>query len=262
MSPHSASAPAVGDGHVTSSVGEGIATVSFHHPKGNSLPSVLLRRLAAEIQRRGEDDEARVIVLRSEGTGPFCAGASFDEFRQVSTPEEGRTFFSGFAEVILAMLRAPKFVVTRVQGRVAGGGIGVVAASANAIAARTAAVCLSELAVGIGPFVVGPVIERKLGLAAFQGMAVDTEWHDAEWCRQKGLYTRLTDTPQELDGGIETIALKLAASNPEAMAEMKRAFWAGTEGWPELLRARAEISGRLVLSDFTRHAIEAFAQKA
>lgn len=242
-------------GDVTLEVASGVAIVEFSHPKSNSLPAKLLRRLADTITRAGEDPAARVIVLRSGGMGPFCAGASFDEFKAVDSPERGQEFFLGFARVILAMTRAPKFVVTRVQGKVAGGGIGLVAASDYAIATRAAALRLSELAVGIGPFVVGPVIERKIGLAHFSAMAVDASWRDAAWAERAGLYARLTDDARELDEAILHQAHTLAAANPDAMAELKKVFWRGTEDWPQLLEQRAAMSGRMVLSAFTKRAL-------
>lgn len=250
--------PAVAGGEVRVRIADGIGTVEFHHPKGNSLPGSLLRRLASEITELGADESARVIVLRSGGAGPFCAGASFDELTRVSTPEEGREFFSGFSRVILAMIRAPKFVVTRVQGKAAGGAVGLIAASDYVLAASGASAKLSELAIGIGPFIVGAVIEKKIGLAGFQAMAVDADWRDAAWCERHGLYARLCDNTAELDDALDRQVATLAASNPDAMRELKRIFWAGTDEWDRLLDERARMSGRMVLSEFTRRAIARF----
>jgi len=246
------------NGRVAVELSDGVATVRFGHPKGNSLPGALLRELAARVAEVGRDERARVIVLRSDGTGPFCAGASFDELVAIGDAATGKEFFLGFARVILAMLRCPQFVVTAVHGRVAGGGVGLVAASDYAVAVESASCKLSELAVGIGPFVVGPVIERKIGLAAFQGMAVDADWRDARWAHTQGLYTQAVPNVSELDARVSAIAARLAASNPEAMAQIKRVCWAGTDEWDTLLERRAEMSGTLVLSDFTRQAIAAF----
>lgn len=242
-------------GKVETSVVEGIATVTFSHPKGNSLPGALLKALAQAVTAAGSNADARVIVLQSSGEGAFCAGASFSELQEISTEDQGLEFFSGFANLILAMIRAPKFIVTRVQGKTVGGGVGIVAASDYAIAARTASVRLSELAVGIGPFVVGPVIEKKIGLAAFSALAVDADWRDAEWAERHGLFASVADSTAQLDQDIAARTKVLAASNPEAMSRLKTAFWAGSESWDELLRERAAASGKLVLSDFTRRAI-------
>jgi methylglutaconyl-CoA hydratase len=242
-------------GTVHATVAEGVATIQFGHPKSNSMPSALLTRLAEAIEEAGRDPAARVIVLRSEGGGPFCAGASFDEFKAVKDAASGKRFFSGFAKVILAMIRAPMFVLTRVQGKTAGGGIGIVAASDYALAASGAALRLSELAVGLGPFVVGPVIEKKIGLGAMSALTVDADWRSAAWALQFGLYAEVLDTAEELDRRVEAFARKLAAYNPEAVRGIKEVFWAGTEHWPELLAQRAEISGTLVLSEFTKRGI-------
>ncbi|GJG88246.1 enoyl-CoA hydratase [Gemmatimonadetes bacterium T265] len=265
--PNTGSYPAVDvshlhvDGHVSTAVDHGVATVRFEHPKGNSMPGALLRALADQIREAGARADVRIVVLRSGARGPFCAGASFDELVAISEAgdlDAGREFFSGFSRVILAMLRCPKFVVARVHGRVAGGGVGLVAAADYAVATQAASCRLSELAVGIGPFVVGPVIERKIGLAAFSAMAVDADWRDATWAHQHGLFARLVPGTAELDAEVDTLVRRLAGYNPEAMAEIKRVVWSGTEHWDPLLADRAGTSGRLVLSDFTRRAIAAF----
>lgn len=243
-------------GTVTTEIAGGIGTITFHHPKSNSLPGALLARLAESVTACGEDPAVRVMLLRSEGRA-FCGGASFDELRAIETAEQGQRFFSGFMHLILAMIRAPKFVVTRVHGKAVGGGVGVVAASDYAIATEGAAVKLSELAVGIGPFVVGPVITKKIGLGAFGAMAVDADWRDAAWAERHGLYATVVPDASSLDARVAATCARLAAANPEAMARLKRVFWEGTEHWPALLAERAAASGALVLSEFTRKAIAA-----
>jgi len=257
LPPNAATVPVAG-GSVRTQIADGVGHIVFHHPKGNSLPGALLRELAATVSRLGADQSVRVIQLSSGGTGPFCAGASFDELIAIQTIDQGHEFFSGFSGVILAIIRAPKFVVTRVHGKAAGGAVGLVAASDLSFAVTSASAKLSELAIGIGPFVVGPVIERKLGLAAFSAMAVDADWRDAAWGERHGLYSRVFDTIEALDTAIDAEVRKLAACNPDAMAQLKRVFWAGTESWDTLLAERATMSGTMVLSEFTRHAIAAF----
>jgi methylglutaconyl-CoA hydratase len=246
------------NGTVAIELNDGIATVRFGHPKGNALPASLLRALADRVTMLSSEPLAQVIVLRSEGEGPFCAGASFDELRAIDDAASGKEFFMGFARLILAMRRSPKFIITRVQGKAVGGGVGIVAASDYAIARDNASVKLSELAVGIGPFVVGPVIEKKIGLGAFSAMSIDADWRTAAWAHQHGLYARLCANVTELDEAVHALARTLSRSNPEAMANLKQIFWAGTEQWDTLLEQRAEMSGTLVLSDFTRRAIAGF----
>ncbi len=253
--------PGASAGEVRATITDGVATITFHHPKGNSLPGSVLTRLAAEIATQGANPAAAVIVLRSDGGGPFCAGASFDELKAIRNPAAGQEFFSGFSRVILAMIRAPKFVLTRVQGKVAGGGIGIVAASDYSIAVEAAPARLSELAIGIGPFIVGLAIEHKIGLAPFSAMAVDADWKDAAWCERHGLYSKVVADDAALDRAIDAQAETLAKSNPEAMAELKRIFWRGTDHWEQILSERAAMSGRMVLSEFTKRAIAAFGSR-
>lgn len=246
------------DGSVDLRVANGVATVRFGHPKSNSLPGNLLRSLAGTIASAGERDDVRVLVLRSEGTGAFCAGASFDELAALDNTDDGKEFFLGFARVILAMVEAPVPLVTAVQGKATGGGVGLIAASDYVVAVEQAALKLSELAVGIGPFVVGPVIERKIGVAAFGAMALDADWRDAAWAERHGLYTQVVPDATTLQSAVAARAAQLAAANPAAVRAIKRALWEGTDGWNALLEKRAEVSGELVLSEFTRDAIRRF----
>ena len=247
---------------VKSEIKNGIAEVTFFHPQSNSLPGEILMQLAAAIEAAGKNPDAKVILLRSEGEKAFCAGASFDELVAIKNLDEGKKFFSGFAAVINAMRKAPKFVIARVQGRAVGGGVGLACAADYTYAVDTASVKLSELAVGIGPFVVGPAVERKVGTAAFCQMSINaTEWHSAEWAREKGMYAELFADVSTMDQAIETLLVKLASSNPDAMLALKKVFWEGTDHWDTLLLTRAGISGELVLSEFTRKAIERFKMK-
>jgi methylglutaconyl-CoA hydratase len=249
-------ASASGEVHV--GVANGIATIQFVHPKGNSLPAALLARLAQEFRTLGAAEDVHVIVLRSGDTGPFCAGASFDELKAIRDNASGKEFFMGFARVIIAMTRCPKVIIARVHGKTVGGGVGLVAASDYAMAVESASIRLSELAIGIGPFVVGPVIQRKIGLGGFAAMAVDADWRAARWAEEFGLYSKVFDSINALDSGLETFARKLARSNPAALARLKAVMWQGTDDWERLLEQRAEMSGALVTSEFTRAAIAAF----
>lgn len=246
-------------GKVNTKTENGIATITFSHPQSNSLPGLLLRTLADEITQAGFNSEAKVIVLKSEGEKTFCAGASFDELISIKDFETGKKFFSGFAAVINAMRKAPKFIIARVQGKAVGGGVGLASAADYTFAMDGASVKLSELAIGIGPFVVGPAVERKIGKAAFSQLTINaTEWQTAQWAKEKGLYNEIFSTITEMDNTLSTLATKLSTSNPEAMLKLKENMWEGTSNWETLLLERAEISGKLILSDFSRNAIEKF----
>jgi methylglutaconyl-CoA hydratase len=250
------------NGTVTLNINNGIGTIEFFHPQSNSLPGALLNKLAETIAVAGSNDQIKVIVLKSAGNKAFCAGASFDELISIKDFETGQLFFSGFAKVINAMRKAPKFVIARVQNKAVGGGVGIAAAADYTFAVKEASVKLSELAVGIGPFVVGPAVERKLGTSAFTALAINaSEWRSAQWAYEKGLYADIFENEQEMDQAIDTLALKLGKSNPEAMMMLKKIFWEGTEHWDTLLSERAGMSGKLVLSEFTVNAINSFKSK-
>lgn len=232
----------------------GVGRITFQHPKANSLPAVILKDLAERIDEFGRDDSIRVIVLQSAGDKAFCAGASFEEFQHIQTEEQGFQFFSGFARLILSMRSAPKFVLTRVQGKAVGGGVGIVAASDYAIASREASAKLSEFDLGIGPFVVGPAVERRIGFAAFSEMSIDTAWRDAAWLAARGFYSQLANDTSSLDGAVAEMAGRLASASPVATRELKAILWGGTEQWTELLYNRARISGRLLAAERGRKA--------
>ncbi len=250
------------EGYVTTSTINGITTITFFHPQSNSMPGNLLRQLAEEISKAGNNSETKVIVLKTEGDKAFCSGASFDELMAIKDFEAGKKFFSGFALVINAIRTVPVFVIARVQGKAVGGGVGIASAADYTLAVDDASIKLSELAVGIGPFVVGPAVERKIGTAAFSSLSINaTEWQTAQWGREKGLYVDLYKTVEEMDAAVSVLADKLSKSNPEAMSELKKVCWKGTENWDTLLIERAEISGRLVLSEFTINAINKFKSK-
>ncbi|MCB0310455.1 MAG: enoyl-CoA hydratase/isomerase family protein [Bdellovibrionales bacterium] len=245
-------------GSLNLGVDEGKAILTFSHPKSNCLPGDLLRKLAAEINHLSENEDVRVIQLQSAGERAFCAGASFDEIKAVRTLEQSKYFFSGFAEVIRAMRACRKLIVTRVQGKAAGGAVGLIAASDYALATQQGAVRLSELALGIGPFIIGPAVLRKVGRAAFGELAVSAEWRDANWAKQRGLYAGVFDDTAQLDSQVDALVDRLAKSNPPALENLKRVLWEGTEDWEQLLDRRVEVTSRLALGEFVQQKIASF----
>ena len=245
--------------YVNISTNNAIATIEFFHQVHNSLPGDLFTKLAKTITEAGKNDAVKVIILKSGGDRTFCAGASFNELISINDAQTGKVFFSGFANVINAMRKCPKFIIGRIQGKTVGGGVGVASATDYCMATKFASIKLSELNVGIGPFVVGPAVERKLGLSAMSQIAIDANsFYEAEWARQKGLYNQVFDSVEELDEAVQTFAENLCNYNPEAMKEMKKIFWSGTEDWDELLAKRAVISGKLVLSEFTKQTLKKY----
>jgi methylglutaconyl-CoA hydratase len=247
------------EAYVKQHIENGVGYIEFFHPAHNSLPGDILAKLANTITEAGNNDKIKVIVLKSGGDRTFCAGASFNELINIDDEATGKVFFSGFANVINAMRKCPKFIIGRVQGKTVGGGVGVASATDYCMATKYASIKLSELNVGIGPFVVGPAVERKLGLSGMSQIAIDANsFYSAEWAKNKGLYAQVFETTEALDEGVRTFAEHLCTYNPEAMREMKKMFWKGTEDWDDLLAERAAISGRLVLSEFTKETLKRF----
>lgn len=250
------------EGTVETQIEHSVATITFAHPSSNALPAKQLKALSEAIDTAGRDADVKVLVIKSGGERAFCAGASFDELLAIEDLEGGKAFFRGFARVINSMCTCPKFIIVRLQGKAVGGGVGIAAAADYCIATQHASVKLSELAIGIGPFVIGPAVERKIGKAAFIQLAIAaTEWQTASWARDKGLYQDVFPTTERMDAYVAYLAQQLATYSSEAMAKMKAVLWEGTDDWDKLLEERAKISGQLVLSDFTSAAIAAFKNK-
>ncbi|WP_417199046.1 enoyl-CoA hydratase/isomerase family protein [Bizionia sp.] len=236
-----------------------VVYIEFFHPAHNSLPGNVLAELAQTITDAGNNKDVKVIVLKSGGDRTFCAGASFEELINIDDAATGKVFFSGFANVINAMRKCPKFIIGRIQGKTVGGGVGLAASTDYCMATKFAAIKLSELNIGIGPFVVGPAIERKIGLSAMSQIAIDANsFYPAEWAEQKGLFTQVYESTEALDNAVKATAEHLCTYNPEAMVEMKKVFWSGTDNWDDLLAERAATSGRLVLSEFTKEKLKTY----
>ena len=249
--------------YVTTTVADSVATIEFYHPSHNSLPSHILASIVTEIESNDRNSDVEVVVLKSGGDRTFCAGASFDEMLAINDKESGQSFFMGFANVINACRKCSKLIIGRVQGKAIGGGVGLASAVDYCIASKYASVKLSELAVGIGPFVVGPAVERKTGLSAMSHLAINaTEFMTAQWAKEKGLFNEVFDTVEQVDAYVKHLSQILVNQSKEAKAELKSVLWSGTENWDQLLRDRAEISGRLILTEDAKNAMAKFKTKA
>tara|TARA_R110000868_G_scaffold52348_5_gene165537 strand:+ start:1116 stop:1868 length:753 start_codon:yes stop_codon:yes gene_type:complete len=236
-----------------------VGYIEFYHPNRNSMPSDVLSQLEQTIIDAGTNDEVKVIVLKSGGNRTFCAGASFNELIAIEDAETGAQFFSGFANVINAMRKCPKLIIGRVQGKAVGGGVGLAAATDYCLATQYASIKLSELSIGIGPFVIEPAVSRKIGKTAMSQMTINAEqFYSAEYAKEKGLFGDVFETTEALDEAVSSLAEQLANYNPEALKEIKKVFWENTEHWDDLLSKRAEISGNLVLSKFTKKTLKRF----
>lgn len=244
------------EGYVKSSLSNGIYTIEFFHPKGNSLPGSLLSLLVQHLHR-ADGPGTKVIVLRSGGDGAFCGGASFDELISISNEEEAFHFFMGFANVINEMRKSDKLIIVRVHGKVVGGGVGIAAAGDYTIACEPAQVKLSELSLGIGPFTISPAVQRKIGISAFSQLAIDAGmWRSSQWAKIKALFSEVHPSVESMDESIERLSNVLSHYSSDAMTEMKRVFWAGYESWDDLLPQRARISARLLLNEHTKATLQ------
>jgi methylglutaconyl-CoA hydratase len=251
--------PENSNGNVKSTLKDGVNTIGFYHPAQNSLPAQLLDQLCVEIEKAGNSKDTSLILLKSEGDRTFCAGASFEELVQIKDKAAGAEFFSGFARVINACRKSPKIIIARIQGKAVGGGVGLAAAADYCLATEAASIKLSELAIGIGPFVISPAVIRKIGLPAFSQLTIRAiDFQTAGWAKEKGLYNEVYPDITSMDAALDQLSQKLASYHPEALHGLKQILWEGTDDWDTLLAERAAISGELVLSEFTQQALKGF----
>ena len=236
-----------------------VGHIEFFHPEHNAMPGDNLYKLEKAIIEAGNIDSIKVIVLKSGGDRTFCSGASFKELVAINGAEAGKQFFSGFANVINAMRKCPKLIVGRIQGKAVGGGVGLAAATDYCMATKFASIKLSELSIGIGPFVIEPAVSRKIGRTAMSQMTINAEtFFSTDFAKEKGLYADVFETIEALDEAVIAMVEKLAGYNPEALKHMKDVLWLDTNHWDDLLLERAEISGQLVLSTFTKETLKRF----
>ncbi len=241
---------------VTSEIRNSISEITFGTPKSNSLPGEILEKLAQTILIEGKKEEVKAILLKSEGEKVFCAGASFDELLEIDELEASKKFFGGFAKVLNAMRSCGKIVVVRVQGKTTGGGVGIACGADYCFATKNAALALTEINLGIGPFVIGPYVERKIGKSQFSAMAIDADFRSAEWAEQHNIYHSVSETIAEMELKLGIFLDKLSARSDEALALIKKVSWEGTEHFEELMPERIHMSASLILEDSAKENIQ------
>lgn len=244
------------NGFVTQELKNNISEITFGTPKSNSLPGEILEKLAQTILESGKDENVKAILLKSEGEKAFCAGASFDELLEIEELEKSKIFFGGFAKVLNAMRNCGKLVVVRVQGKTTGGGVGIACAADYCFATKDSAMALTELNLGIGPFVIGPYVERKIGKSAYGAMSIDADFRSANWCEKHDVYHSVSENIQEMDEKIAAFMNKLSERSADALALIKKVSWEGSEHFDQLMPERILMSASLILEDSAKKNIE------
>ncbi len=243
------------NGFVTSEIKNNISEITFGTPKSNSLPGEILEKLAQTILECGKDQNVKAILLQSEGEKSFCAGASFDELLEIEELEKSKIFFGGFAKVLNAMRSCGKLVIVRVQGKTTGGGVGIACAADYCFGTTDSALALTELNLGIGPFVIGPFVERKIGKSAYSAMSIDADFRSAEWCERHDIYQSVSENIPEMDSKIEKFLEVLSNRSSDALALIKKVSWEGTEHFDQLMPERILMSASLILEDSAKENI-------
>jgi methylglutaconyl-CoA hydratase len=240
---------------VISEIKNSISIITFGTPKSNSLPGEILEKLAQTILDEGSKNEVKAILLKSDGDKSFCAGASFDELLEIEELEKSKIFFGGFAKVLNAMRNCGKLVIVRVQGKTTGGGVGIACAADYCFATEEAAMALTELNLGIGPFVIGPFVERKVGKSAYSAMSIDADFRSADWCEKHDVYHSVSENIEIMDVEINAFMEKLSTRSSDALALIKKVSWEGTEHFEQLMPERILMSASLILEDSAKENI-------
>lgn len=246
---------------VISEIKNNIAEITFGTPKSNSLPGAILEKLAQTILEEGVKKEVKAILIKSAGEKAFCAGASFDELLAIDELETSKKFFGGFAKVLNAMRNCGKIVVVRVQGKTTGGGVGIACGADYCFATKDAALALTEINLGIGPFVIGPYVERKIGKSQFSAMAIDAEFRSAEWAEEHNIYHSVSENIAEMDIKLDDFLQKLSTRSDDALALIKKVSWEGTDYFNMLMPDRIHMSASLILEDSAKKNIEAIKER-
>ncbi|WP_226063198.1 enoyl-CoA hydratase/isomerase family protein [Kaistella polysaccharea] len=244
------------NGFVNQELKNNISEITFGHPKSNSLPGEILELLAQTILNEGAKEEVKAILLKSEGEKAFCAGASFDELLDIEELEKSKKFFGGFAKVLNAMRSCGKLVIVRVQGKTTGGGVGIACAADYCFATKDSAMALTELNLGIGPFVIGPYVERKMGKSAYAAMSIDADFRSADWCEKHDVYHSVSENIEMMDKEINKFLEKLSTRSSDALSLVKKVSWEGTEHFEHLMPERILMSASLILEDSAKKNIE------
>lgn len=246
---------------VTTIVENHIAKITFGTPKSNSLPGEILEKLASTLLEEGAKNEVKAILLQSAGEKAFCAGASFDELLEINDLETSKIFFGGFAKVLNSMRNCKKIVVVRVQGKTTGGGVGIACGADYCFATQEAALALTEINLGIGPFVIGPYVERKIGKSQFTAMAIDAEFRSALWAKEHSIYHSVSESIEEMDLQLSDFLNKLSTRSDEALSLIKKVSWEGTEHFDQLSPERIVMSASLILEKSAKERIESIKEK-
>ena len=232
-----------------------ISHIEFGTSKSNSLPGEILELLAQTILSEAAKVDVKAIVLKSSGEKAFCAGASFDELLQIDELEISKKFFGGFAKVLNAMRTCGKLVIVRVQGKTTGGGVGIACGADYCFATKDSSLALTELNLGIGPFVIGPYVERKIGKSEFTAMAIDADFRSAQWAERNHIYHVVSDSIEEMDEKLTVFLDTLASRSADALALLKKVSWEGSEHFEKLMPERIQMSASLILEDSAKENI-------
>jgi methylglutaconyl-CoA hydratase len=246
-------------GFINYNIKDSVLHLEFGHPLGNSLPSNLLSGLKNSITTASTDDSIKVILLKSSGNS-FCGGASFNELVKIDNLEDATEFFMGFANLMLAIKECPKPVVAKVHGKSVGGGLGIIAASDWAIGTEKSSIRLSEISIGIGPFTIGPVLVRKIGVGNFQRLSLSADWIDSNWGLNSGLFQEICNS-DALETVTESRIEHFKKLDPISFAENKKLMWSFSDITEDSLRVKASNVSKLLLNQNTQSILKSLTSK-
>ncbi len=202
----------------------GVVTLTLNRPQAfNALSEGLMHALQTALDGVAANEEARVVVIRSEGRA-FSAGHDLKEMRAEPSQAYYEALFAQCGRMMLSLQRLPQPVIARVQGIATAAGCQLVAMCDLAVAARDARFAVSGVNLGLFCATPSVALSRNLGRKAAFEMLVTGDFISAQQALEKGLVNRVVEAEQ-LDAEVEALAAKIVAKPRVALALGKGLFY-------------------------------------
>lgn len=244
---------------IVSDGAHGARTLTLNRPeRRNAIGPPMVGELHDALALAFGDEAVRTVVLTGAGKA-FCAGADFGQLTEGQAPLA--TSRGDYAELLLALVRAPKPVVARVNGAAFGGGLGLVAASTFAVADAGAEFGTPEVNVGLFPMMIMAVLSRLVPRRRLLEMMLLGERLSADEALAHGLVGRVAPAGG-LDAEVDRLAAKLAQKSPAALRLGLGAFADQDDlALGEALPMLRERLGACLATDDAREGLTAFLEK-
>lgn len=204
-------------------VKDGVAWITLNRPDNhNAMTASLTSELDEALELANQDANARIIVFGARGRN-FCAGADLKSRGRGAVGAPGRHGASPYTSILTQILDGAKPVVGRIQGGAFAGGLGLVAACDVAVTVDTARFAFTEVRLGLAPWMLSVVLQRKGALQLSAPYLLNGERFDARQAQAMNLVARVVPEA-ELDQAVQEEVDRFLLCAPNALIETKRIF--------------------------------------